>query len=141
MEYHPTSSTQALLLSIFIPYLLYLARCILSRRLDLYDAIALSSIGVIPIAFAFFPALITALANRIGIGLPLFLLFGSLQFISFLLAFRIIRRAEEMSHRQIALIREVALLGTEIQKLKSQRNWGTECRPEPIEKADLSSRE
>lgn len=109
VQYIPTINTIIFLVTFLILFLIYLLRMTIKNKLDLIDFLMLSTVAILPTAFAVFPGLVSQMAAWTGVAFPFLLLFGGLFFIVFLMLFNLIVQTKKLKDQSVLLGQEIAL--------------------------------
>ncbi len=88
-------------------------------RLDLYDAVMLSSVAVAPAIFIFVPGFSVGIANWLGVAFPFVLLFSGLFVIMFLFVHRLTVELHKLKKQNRILVQEVAILRRQVERSQS----------------------
>lgn len=115
MTHSPSANTVILIALFTVGYLTFLLRKILRGRLDLYDLIMLSTVAVVPAAFAFFPGLADLASRAIGVAFPFVIMFGILLFVLFLLVHRLTVHMHRVETKCLLLVQELSLLRLDLE--------------------------
>lgn len=117
-EYTPTVETLVAVGAFAVIYLAVLVRRTLAGALDLYDLVALSTVAVVPAAFAFFPGLATMLAELTGVAFPFIVMFGALFVVTFVFLHRLTVNMHKLNQRARDLTQELSLMRAELDRRK-----------------------
>lgn len=109
-NYLPTTATIIFIALFLVIYISYLLRSTLKERIDFYDFLILTAVGVLPSIFAFFPKVTLELTHFIGVRYPFVVLFGCLFFVVFYYLYRLVIRINRLSKQERELAQEIALL-------------------------------
>lgn len=121
MHKSPSPETLTFVLAFLVLYLFFLLKNTLRNKIDLFDLILLSTVALIPAGFVFFSDIAYKLADLIGVAFPFVLLFGSLFFLIFVCLYRLIKRINMLTYKNINLIQELSLLKNELDQ-KTENN-------------------
>jgi len=100
-----------LIVSVFtVVYLIYIARKTAHQKLDVYDFVMLSSLGVIPFLFAVFPGVAAFAAEVTGVVYPFVALFGLLFIFIFVFVHRLTEKVHSLEQDNRMLVQEISLL-------------------------------
>ena len=80
----------------FIFFLGFLFSHVSNDYIDVFDALSVSFVMLVPLLFLVFEGLFLQLSNLIGIKYPFVLMFGVLSLISFLIIFRLFVRINKL---------------------------------------------
>lgn len=111
MDHYLSLKTQLVIIAFLVVYLVWLLKKTAKDKLDLYDFVLLSSIGLVPCFFAIFPGVIVFATRLLGIAFPFVLLFASIHFISFIFFLSLARRITQLNKKVATLTQELAILG------------------------------
>lgn len=117
--YRPTLETCLFIGTFFVIYMYLLTKRVVHKKVDLYDFFVLATLGVIPMCFVLFPALVSAVARLIGVEFPFLVLFGGLSAISFFMIYRLIRRTNTLRKDMTILIQRLGIIRAELAHLRS----------------------
>ena len=110
MVHYLSLKTQIIIIVFLFVYLTWLLRKAVKDKLDLYDFILLSTIGIIPCLFAIFPKVVIFISTMLGIEFPFVLLFASIHFVSFIFLYSLVRRIVQLNKKVATLTQEIAIL-------------------------------
>lgn len=113
-NYLPTTQTILFIAIFLVAYISYLLRSTLKQKIDFYDFLILTAVGVLPSIFAFFPQSTLQMTRFIGVRYPFVVLFGALFFVVFYYLFRLVIRINKLAQQERALAQELAFLRDKI---------------------------
>jgi len=102
--------TIVLVLSFIGGYMFFIIRKTARGKLDLYDLIMLSTVAIIPGAFAIFPGFADWVADITGVGFPFVVMFGMLFAILFIFIHRLTVKIHRLESESCLLLQELSLL-------------------------------
>lgn len=102
-------------------YLVVLLRKAARHELDIYDFSVLSTVVLLPVAFAFIPTFAGWISRLTGVAFPFVVMFGLLIAVLFAFNHRLITKVHKLERESRLLIQEVSLLRTEL-KIHSLRH-------------------
>lgn len=109
MPYQPTQATTVVLVGFMVVYLAVLVRHAGRDRIDLYDLILLSTVGLVPASFVLFPGPTSRLAAWAGVSFPFLILFGFLLLVAFVYLYRLTVKIKALELKQARLVQDLAL--------------------------------
>ena len=102
------------IVSFSLLYLVVVVRRIASSRLGPEDALLLSTLALVPIAYVLFPHYVSAVTRLVGVEFPFLLMFGFFHFITFVLIDRVLKGVAQHQKNITILSQEVGLLRGEL---------------------------
>ena len=118
VEYHPNTQTIVFVSVFLIIYLVFLVKKTLKNSIDLFDLLALSSVGIVPALVVFFPGLATLASQLLGVEFPFLLLFGFLFFVVFAYLAYLVSKIHKVSRAETKLTQEIGILRLQFEELK-----------------------
>ena len=108
---HTVSIKTIILVLLFIGgYMFFIVRKTARGKLDLYDFIMLSTVAIIPGAFAVFPGFADWVAEITGVGFPFVVMFGVLFAVLFIFIHRLTVKIHRLESESCLLLQELSLL-------------------------------
>jgi hypothetical protein len=98
----------------------FLLRCISSGSLDVFDALSISLVLIVPFGFLLYERAVTELSQKIGVEFPFVLMFGMLFFLAFVKLLGLLMRMKSTEARIQKLAQELALERMEQDKNNKQ---------------------
>ena len=121
--------TIILVTSFMCGYMFFIIRMTARRKLDLYDLIMLSTVAVIPGAFAIFPGFADWVADITGVGFPFVVMFGILFAILFIFIHRLTVKIHRLESESCLLLQELSLLKQTVEDTNDKKNRVAQAGP------------
>lgn len=107
-----------------LAYMAGVFRKVSRHRLDLYDFMMLSTVALVPVAFAYFPGLAAWMAKITGVEFPFVVMFGLLFVAVFIFNHNLIGRVHKLERENRTLIQETSLLRMDIDNRRKKNDAG-----------------
>ena len=127
---HTVSIKTIILVTSFISgYMFSIIRKTARRQLDLYDLIMLSTVAIIPGAFAISPRFADWVADITGVGFPFVVMFGVLFAILFIFIHRLTVKIHRLESESCLLLQELSLLKQAVEYTNDKKNRVAQAEP------------
>jgi hypothetical protein len=127
---HAVSIKTVILITFFMGvYMFFIIRKTARRQLDLYDLIMLSTVALIPGAFAVFPQFADWVADITGVGFPFVVMFGMLFAILFIFIHRLTVKIHRLEAESRLLLQELSLLRQTVEYTDDEKNRAAHAEP------------
>ena len=122
-QYYNININTMIFVTIFIfCYLTYVLLKIRNNKIDIIDAIFLSTIVIFPALFTYFPFIFQIISNVIGVKFPFIILFGLFIFLIFIQIHRIAEKLNQLKMQNIKLIQEFSIIKNQLSKKKDEES-------------------
>ena len=99
-----------------LSFLIFLFGQISRDKIDVFDALSISFVLLVPLVFLLFEGLFMRISDLIGVKFPFVMMFGLLFLISFFINFRLIVRINKLKNELVRLSQVVAIEAGENEK-------------------------
>ena len=102
--------TRLFIISFGLFYMGFIIFRTISRKIDLFDLLLLSTIAMVPISFAFFPSFVNLMVKVTGVFFPFVVLFGMLHFFIFIHLHQLTEKLHILDDKNKNLVQEIGLI-------------------------------
>lgn len=107
---HSDAITIIFILVNFSLFVVFLLRRVSAELIDVFDALSVSAVFLIPLLFLLFEGVVIRLSDIIGVEFPFVIMFGVLFFLAFVMLSSLLVRVKVSESKVQRLIQELALL-------------------------------